>query len=283
MNAVPRVRVGEIEMAYEEQGEGERPFVLVHGFTGSRDDFVDVLPALARHGHTVLVDQRGHGESTNTGRAAGYDLDQLVRDLLGFLDARGHERVDLLGHSMGGMMAVRFALTHPERVASLVLMDTSARPVNLLTPVIRQVAARLGRAFGMRRIAKGMRRAASHDRNRAPSARACEERMGSDRFWQRIETKLEQMDPEAFVHLGRSLGQHESAVPRLGEIACPTLVIVGAEDRPFLEPSEEMARAIADSTHVVVSDAAHSPQFENPDAWLAAIEAHLRRARVAAA
>jgi len=80
-----RARSGSIELEYEELGDGTRPFVLVHGFTGSRDDFREQLPDLARHGHTVAVDQRGHGGSDNPGE--GYTLEQLTTDLLGFLDS----------------------------------------------------------------------------------------------------------------------------------------------------------------------------------------------------
>jgi len=127
-----RLRVGDIEMAYEEAGSGERPFVLVYGFTGSRDDFSDVLPELGELGHTVILDQRGHGDSTNTRDRSTCHFAQLQEDLLGFLDAMGIERCELLGHSMGGVVGLRFALDHPERVASLVLMDTTPGPIGVL-------------------------------------------------------------------------------------------------------------------------------------------------------
>ena len=58
-----------------------------------------------------------------------------------------------------------------------------------------------------------------------------------------------------------------------------TLVMVGAEDLPFLAPSEEMARRIPGATRVTIPDAAHSPQLENPAAWSASIRAHLERSR----
>ena len=61
-------------MEYAEAGDGGRPFVLVHGFTGSRDDFADVLPALAAEGRTIAPDNRGHGGTTNPGEPAGYML-----------------------------------------------------------------------------------------------------------------------------------------------------------------------------------------------------------------
>ena len=86
-NRVKRVSVGGIEIEYEEHGAGERPFVLVHGFTGSRDDWLEVLPPLAGLGRTVALDQRGHGGTSNPGE--GYHFDQLVADLRSFLETVG--------------------------------------------------------------------------------------------------------------------------------------------------------------------------------------------------
>ncbi|MGH7286868.1 MAG: alpha/beta fold hydrolase, partial [Myxococcota bacterium] len=94
-----------IELAYEERGRGTRPLVLVHGFTGFRGDFATQLEALAGHGRVLAPDLRGHGESGRSGDPAHYTLAGLAADLLGFLDALGVERCDLLGHSMGGMLA----------------------------------------------------------------------------------------------------------------------------------------------------------------------------------
>jgi pimeloyl-ACP methyl ester carboxylesterase len=63
-----RVVVGSLEVEYDEVGEGERPFVLVHGFSGSRDDFADVLDPLGALGRTLVPDLRGHGGTTNARR-----------------------------------------------------------------------------------------------------------------------------------------------------------------------------------------------------------------------
>jgi pimeloyl-ACP methyl ester carboxylesterase len=124
-----------------------------------------------------------------------------------------------------------------------------------------------------------MREMASRNPDAPPSVKRTEERMGSDVFWERIRRKLEAMDPVAWDALSRSLGEQVSVADRLGEITCPTLVIVGAEDVPFLKPSDEMERGIVGATRVTIPDAAHSPQLENPEAWSAAIHAHLARAR----
>jgi pimeloyl-ACP methyl ester carboxylesterase len=75
------------------------------------------------------------------------------------------------------------------------------------------------------------------------------------------------------------LGAADSTTPRLGELRCPTTILVGAEDAPFLTPSRVMHEAIAGSRLAVIPDGGHCPQIEAPDAWFAAIEAHLEWAR----
>jgi pimeloyl-ACP methyl ester carboxylesterase len=273
------VAVGPLEIEYDDVGRGDRAFVLVHGFTGSRDDWADVLDELAPLGRTLAPDQRGHGGTTNPGVADGYTFEQLVADLAGFLDAVGAPRVDLLGHSLGGMVAQRFALEHPERLASLVLMDTAPGPLQVLPPGALEAAARIARESGTGALVPVMRQMAATDEKRPAATRRCEEAMGPERFWERIQRKMDAMDPEAFACLAALLGDHPATLPRLAEIACPTLVMVGAEDAPFLAASRALAAGIPRARLEVIRDAAHSPQLENRDAWLDAIRRHLGAAR----
>jgi pimeloyl-ACP methyl ester carboxylesterase len=267
-----RVRVGPLDMEYREHGAGERAFVLVHGFTGSSDDFADVFDPLAELGRTVAPDQRGHGGTSNPG--TGYSLDQLTADLAAFLDAVGAPRCDLLGHSMGGMVALRLTLAHPERVDSLVLMDTAQRPIG----GTRGIRAMAGVASWM--PPRWMWRLVRSRRDKLPvPMQQAAQAMGPDRYWERLRVKLEAMDRAAYRPLAREISTQVPLTPRLGEIRCPTLVIVGEEDEVFLDASSEMADAIPDAKLVVVPGAHHSPQVEATDAWLAAVREHLARAR----
>jgi 2-succinyl-6-hydroxy-2,4-cyclohexadiene-1-carboxylate synthase len=266
-----------IEMELEEAGEGERAFVLVHGFTGSRDDFRERVPELAPLGRTIALDQRGHGGTTNSGRASDYTLDGLVADLAAAFDALGLAKADLLGHSLGGMVTLRFTLAHPERVASLVLMDTSPRPMPLPIPeTARTALAKLAHEQGVAALLAGIRKRPVDDL--APARRRSIEE-GGDAYWERIARKLEAMDPMAWQELIGVLGDHEPVADRLGEIRCPTTVLVGEQDQPFLAAADELEAGIRDATRVTIPDAEHSPQLENPPAWSAAIRAHLTRAR----
>lgn len=268
---VRRAELPGVTIEWEEHGAGPRPLVLVHGFTGSRDDFADVVDDLADLGRLVLVDQRGHGGSSNPG--AGYDFAQLVADLRGFFDAAGIERADLLGHSLGGMVALRFALAHPERVASLILMDTSARAVPLLSAALERMRAAVERN-GMQRLIDGLTSMplAGEDLDIARIE-------GDDRFRARGCAKLAAMDPAAFLALVPLLSDHPSLVDRLGEIRCPTTVLAGARDAPFLPTSDELVHGIAGAELVLIPGAAHSPQKSGRAAWVAAVRAHLRRVR----
>lgn len=280
MSRVRKLAVRDIEMEVEETGQGARAFVLVHGFTGSRDDFREQMAPLGELGHTIALDQRGHGGSTNSGKPEAYLVANLVEDLRGAFDALGLARADLLGHSLGGMVTMRFALAHPERVASLVLMDTSPAPLKARGPEsARAGIAAFAREHGMTAFAKRMRDLAVANPAVPPSAKRAEERMGSDVFWARIQRKLEAMDPIAWDSISRQFPDLDSIVERLGEIRCPTTVLVGAEDLPFLKPSDEMERRIPRVRRVTIPDAAHSPQLENPWAWLEAVRSHLAWAR----
>ena len=279
MREIGRAKLGDLEIEWERAGAGDRPFVLVHGFTGSRDDWADVLPALAELGPTITLDQRGHGGSTNPGTPGTYSLEQLVRDLARFFDAVGIERCDLLGHSMGGMVCLRLALAHPARVASLVLMDTAPGPIAAQPRRIFEIGGKIAREQGMAALFAAMRAQAANDPNRPLAARRAEEAMGPARYWERVRAKIEAMDPEAFATLGPLLTDHEGVEDRLGEIRCPTTVVVGAEDAAFLAPSRALEAGIAGARLVEIPGAAHSPQIENTEPWLAAIRDHLARAR----
>ena len=269
-----RVTVGALEVEYDEVGTGGRPFVLVHGLTGSRDDFADVLEPLGALGRTLVPDLRGHGGTSNPGE--GYTLDQLTADLAGFLDATGAGRCDLLGHSLGGMVSLRLVLAQPERLASLVLMDTAARSNAAMSPRTLRVVRGIARHIPPRWIWRLMR--ANRRRNPEPMRRA-EQEMGPERYWERLRVKLEALDRNAFAELVQAASEQQPLTHRLCEIRCPTLVLVGEQDQAFLQPSREMADAIPDAKLVVIKGSHHSPQIEARDAWFEAVRAHLKRAR----
>lgn len=277
---MPAATINGTEIVYEDHGAGDRPFVLVHGLTGFRDDFREQLPALAALGRTIVYDHRGHGDSANTGDAASYSFAQLVADLESLLDRLDIGACDLLGHSMGGMITLRFALARPQRVASLVLMDTAARAPDGMLRAPFAAAGAIARSDGMATLATLLRARMAGEPDRPAAERRLEADWG-EAFWERRWRRLTAMDPEAFATLTLELVDQPPLTGQLAALRCPTTVIVGDEDVGFLRPSEELAAAIPGAELVRISDAAHSPQIENPAAWLAAIAGHLRRVRPA--
>lgn len=275
---MPSALINGAELVYEDVGSGDRPLLLSHGLTGFRDDFRDQLGALAGLGRTIIYDHRGHGESANTGDAASYSFAQLTDDLRVLLETLDVARCDLLGHSMGGMVALRFALAHPERVASLLLMDTAARVPDRMPRAAYAAAGSIALSDGMETLAALLRARAADEPSRPAAERRLEQEWG-ERFWERRHRRLTAMDPLAFNALVLELVDHAPITDRLGEIRCPTTVIVGSEDVGFLVPSAELVEAIPGARLVTIPDAAHSPQIENPSAWLAAIRGHLEWVR----
>jgi pimeloyl-ACP methyl ester carboxylesterase len=274
-----RARVDGIEIAYEDLGAGGRPLVLVHGYMGSRRDFETQWDALAQLGRVLVPDLRGHGESSKTGDAKGYTLEALARDLVGWLDALGVSRFDLLGHSMGGMLALRIALAQPARVGSLLLMSTSARPLAHVERALAEQSSALARQAGMEAVFQVMRARMADDPGRPQADRRVERDWGEARYWGWRRERLVAMDPEAFAALGLAMLDAAPLAARLREIDCPTRVLVGAEDTPFLVSSEELAAAIPGARLEIVPGAAHQPQHEAPAAFFAILRAHLTAAR----
>ena len=258
-------RMNPTALAHATRGEGF-PLVLVHGFTGSSLDWTDVVEALARDRQVITFDHRGHGESPNTGDAATYTFDQLVTDMSGLVDGLGLERFDLLGHSMGGVVSMRYALKHPERVRSLVLMDTAARAMGGAGDFLRG-GIELVRANGTRAVFDVVQ----------PFLGTGER---ADVLRERMRIKLEQMDPVAFVEFGEELLSYPSMLDRMAALTIPTTVVVGENDTGLRPAADELAATVPGAVLVVVPDAAHSPQDENRDAWLDAIEAHLARTEI---
>jgi len=274
-----RVRVNGIEIAYEERGRGARPLVLVHGFTGFRHDFASQLDALAAEHRVVAPDLRGHGESGRSVDPADYTLARLTDDLLGFLDALGIEACDLLGHSMGGMLALRAVLAQPRRIASLLLMDTAPGPLHWVDPAQLALASRVAREAGMAALAGILRTRAKEDPQRGEPDRRVEAEWGEERFWAWRVARVAATDPVAYEALGRALVEQEDLSAHLPAIAAPTTVLVGELDHEFRAPAEALARAIPGARHVVLPGAGHQPQHEAPEAWREAVLEHLASAR----
>lgn len=256
------------DLAWRDLGGSGEPFLLVHGYTGSSDDFVHVVEPLTELRRVLVLDLYGHGRSP---RRSQYSVRELTHAVIGFIDDVVGEPADLLGHSMGGWVCLPIAIQRPDLVRSLVMMDTFGdapdRDHNsdefaalIAAPDTEAIAA-----------------LAEYEAPPSPETELIESVWGAE--WVAAHDALNgQVDPLAVVHLGRELfGPLEPQLDAAAGIDRPTTVVVGELDQPFRGPSYRLAAAIPGAELVVIDGAYHSPQLTHPDDWRAAIATHLAR------
>jgi pimeloyl-ACP methyl ester carboxylesterase len=244
----------------------------VHGIGGAKEDFADHVEAFAADHRVVAFDHRGHGASDAPDDPAAYSLDRLAADTRAVIEVTGLADLRLLGHSMGGMVARRLALAHPDLVAALVLMDTSAGPPPGLDREIVALGVDVARNQGLE-VLKQL----SDELDLLGSAayrRVLTERPG---FREYAEYKWSAQSPVMWAAMVQEIVDQPDQLAELQKLAIPVLAIVGDEDTTFLDPMHDIAAAVPGAELVVVPDAGHSPQFENPPAWHKAMEAFLAR------
>jgi pimeloyl-ACP methyl ester carboxylesterase len=196
---------------------------------------------------------------------------RLALDTLAVADALGLERFRLLGHSMGGMVARRVVLSRPERIEALVLMDTSPGPPSGIDPVLSDGAAELALTQGMAVLRAVLDEVDPFGTEADRRVRA--ERPGYEEMNRR---KWDAVPAVAYAALLREIVHQPAQLEAMRTITCPTLVIVGEQDEPFLDDSRAMAEATPGAELVVITDAGHAPQFENPTAWYGVLDAFLQ-------
>jgi len=158
-DAIKKVKVGDLEIAYREEGAGE-PILFVHGWPLSSLTWRKVVPDLARGRQCIALDLLGAGEST-IDPSRDHSLPAQAEIVAGFLDALQIPRVTLVGHDSGGSIVRLYAVAHPERVSRIVLADTEVPErrsffVNFLKAVSKMPGAKsiVRMTFSSRAIAR---------------------------------------------------------------------------------------------------------------------------------
>jgi pimeloyl-ACP methyl ester carboxylesterase len=259
-----------VELAVEVSGEGPG-LLLVHGLGGWKSDFADHVATLARDHTVVTFDHRGHGDSDKPTVPAAYSFGRLVDDTLAVADATGLDHFRLLGHSMGGMVARRIAIHHGERVDALVMMDTSAGPVPGFDPELMDIAVDVALNQGKVALKELLDFGGALD---SPAYRELLERRPGfveleAQKWAGVSEIMWGALAHELAHQGDELALFAASV------RAPLLILVGEQDKPFVAASHLMADAIPSAQLAVIRDAGHSPQTENPDAWIAALTGFL--------
>jgi len=248
--------------------------VLVHGFTGSAASWGEgIVDGLAGAGLTpVLVDLPGHGRYAEAGTTPGAARTIALADALAVIAAAtGDDRADVVGYSMGGRIALHFAAAHPERVRRLVL--ESASP-GLASEAERAVRRASDEALAELLVAEGVD--AFVERWEAQPLFDSRASVDARELARQRELRLLN-DPGQLVAALRGLGT--GALPslweRLGDISIPTLLVVGALDRKFVEIAKRMASALPHAEIVEVRGAGHTVHLERPAEWLTAVTSFL--------
>jgi pimeloyl-ACP methyl ester carboxylesterase len=245
------------------------PFVLCHGFSGSAHDFALNIEALAPDREVLAIDHRGHGRSEKLGAVDHYSIDRIADDVIAFIDTEVGGPVDVLGHSMGGSIALRVTLARPDLVRSLILMDTSAWSFIPPDSAIAELMGGFIRAYDPAGGLPDLSAFENAEDALIASATTAE--------WQALKEQMAAaFDPYALKALGTELFAEGTQWirDRLGTITCPVRVIVGEHDHPFVDQAPELARETGDGLLAVIPGAYHSPQLTHPAEWLAAVQAH---------
>ncbi|MGI8754807.1 MAG: alpha/beta fold hydrolase [Acidimicrobiales bacterium] len=266
-----RITLGGVELAYDQAGEGGRPLLLVHGFTGAKEDFGDWMGRFGDAGWWVVApDLRGHGASAKPRDEADYSFATFGQDLLALVEHLGWDHYCLLGHSMGGAVAQELVIGDPDRIAGLVLMDTHHGAFEGLAPSVVRQGAELVRTEGLPALVAVLDAFATP--RPAPEQRVRDTRPG---FVSWNEAKLAAASPQMYAAMAVELVTRPDRLPELSALDVPTLVVVGELDTNLVAAAHRMGAAIPVAQLAMIPDAAHSPQFENPDAWWGAVSSFL--------
>ena len=243
-----------VELYYEVHGEGPA-ILLTHGYSATSRMWRGQIEALSLRHRLVLWDMRGHGGSSYPDDPAQYSEAATVADMAALLDAVGAETAIVGGLSLGGYMSLAFHAVHPARVRALLIFDTG--------PGYRNEEARARWNETVEATARKLETGGlAHLRKLSP------ERAGS-----------EHRSADGLIRAARGmLTQHRARViDSLPGIHVPALVAVGAEDEPFLNPTDYMAAKIPGAVKIVIPNAGHAANIDQPEAFNRAVAEFLER------
>jgi pimeloyl-ACP methyl ester carboxylesterase len=273
------VQVEGVVTRYLTAGTGP-PLVLLHGAGDNARDWSYVLPLLGRSHHVLAPDLPGYSPASSP--ATDYSPARLARFVAQFLDAVGLDRAAVAGNSLGGLAALQLALSAPERVTALCLVDSAGlgRAVNPALVIQRFPG------IGELAIAVGRRRPGAALRAVGRAVLLFGRPWRAPRSWL-VEQYRAARQPgflEATVASLRAVlgpfGQRQVLVKRLPELAMPTLIIWGTAD--WIIPvthGRRAARRLAAGGLVQLSWCGHAPQVECPERFTEALNRFLRALR----
>ncbi len=259
-------------ISYVEEGSGP-VLLLIHGMAGSLETWRSVIDPLARNATVVAPDLPGHGASSPGG--GDYSLGSLAAGLRDVLTALGHDRATLVGHSLGGGIAMQFSYQFPEMTERLVLVSSGGLGLEV-NPALR-AASLPGANLFLSLTAEATRRA-SGIAGRVLRAAHSPSRPGLDELVRSYSSLADADRRSAFLATVRSVvglnGQTVAAGDRLYLAEeLPVLLVWGAED-PIIpvEHARAAHELLPDSTLAVFDGVGHFPPVEAPQRFVAALQ-----------
>ena len=252
---MPTLTRNGVSLHYEVHGSGPA-LLLTHGYSATSGMWAGQIAALSEHYRLIIWDMRGHGRSDYPVDPAAYSEAETVADMAAILDLVGAETAIIGGLSLGGYMSLAFNLVHPDRVRALLIIDTG--------PGYRNDEARDGwnanaiktaerfEAEGLGRLAAG-----------SPEMRTSTHRNA---------------DGLALAARGMLTQKDARVIESLPTIKVASLVVVGADDAPFLNASDYMAAKIPGAVKAVIPDAGHAANIDQPEAFNSTVLTFLSRA-----
>jgi pimeloyl-ACP methyl ester carboxylesterase len=246
---VPYADVNSQRIHFEDTGGDGPPVILAHGFLMDHEMFAPQVAALAPTHRVITWDERGFGLTEYDGQPFSYW--DSAADCLGLLDHLGIDRAVVGGMSQGGFLSLRVALTAPERVRALILLDTEAGVPDAETMAGEDGMRDVWLAAGpVDELANAVATLIIDDPAENPKWIA---------KWQARDRGFI-VDPFNCLH-GR-----EDITGRLGEISCPALVVHGTEDHAIpMERAEALAAGLSGAAGVVKVGGAHAANLTNPE------------------
>jgi pimeloyl-ACP methyl ester carboxylesterase len=242
---------------YEIAGEGQ-PFVMIHAGVADNRQWNNEFAHFAERFRVLRYDLRGYGKSEPVDGEFSH-----LQDLIALLDSlQVDQPLILMGCSMGGGLAMNFALTQPSKVKALIMVDSGPTGLELDTPGPDELFEEAEKAYN----------AGDLDRVAELETQIWFDGMG--RAPEQVKPAMRQLAYEmnriALSHDAKGLGKRMSdtevpAVERLSELTMPVLVIVGAQDIPYmLAAADYMVEKIPSAQKVIIADAAHLPNMDQP-------------------
>jgi len=272
---VPHVDIDGLALNVDRYGMGP-PVVLLHGFTGSRTSWYDVVRAIDGEFTTLAVDLIGHGWSGSPASVERYEMARAVADLVALLRKCGFDRAVWVGYSLGGRTALQLAVQHPEAVSALVLEGASP---GLATEQERADRVAADEALARKAEVEGVEAFIDYWQ----SIPLWDSQKTTLTEPQRVALRQQRLAQRA-TGLANSLrgmgtGSQAWVGDRLGELRVPVLLTAGRLDTKFSAIAREMGQQIPDARVEIIEDAGHCAHLEQPAAFNAVLLDFLRGTR----